>query len=148
MQKHCNNIIKEIHMASALNFKCSIYNKFIFWSNIFRLFLLIDGFAVFSLCACVCLCLHAFVFMFVYVFCRVNKAQSQPRQKRMPASRPSFDCLEPEDSNGGWSPSAAPSSSPSTGEAHPVYLYKASRSSSPKNKKFPESLLTLRPPKM
>uniref|UniRef100_A0A9J7WVL6 Endophilin-A n=2 Tax=Cyprinus carpio TaxID=7962 RepID=A0A9J7WVL6_CYPCA len=45
---------------------------------------------------------------------RVNKAQSQPRQKRMPASRPSFDCLEPEDSNGGWSPSAAPSSSPST----------------------------------
>uniref|UniRef100_A0A8C1XCJ0 Endophilin-A2 n=1 Tax=Cyprinus carpio TaxID=7962 RepID=A0A8C1XCJ0_CYPCA len=65
-------------------------------------------------CVCVCLCLHAFVFMFVYVLCRVNKAQSQPRQKRMPASRPSFDCLEPEDSNGGWSPSAAPSSSPST----------------------------------
>uniref|UniRef100_A0A8C2G1W1 SH3-domain GRB2-like 1a n=1 Tax=Cyprinus carpio TaxID=7962 RepID=A0A8C2G1W1_CYPCA len=67
---------------------------------------------------------------------RVNKAQSQPRQKRMPASRPSFDCLEPEDSNGGWSPSAAPSSSPSTGEAYPVYLYKASRSSSPKNTNF------------
>uniref|UniRef100_A0A8C1YLL5 Endophilin-A n=1 Tax=Cyprinus carpio TaxID=7962 RepID=A0A8C1YLL5_CYPCA len=44
---------------------------------------------------------------------RVNKAQSQPRQKRMPVSRPSFDCSEPEDSNGGWSPSAAPASYPS-----------------------------------
>ncbi|XP_026107725.1 endophilin-A2-like isoform X1 [Carassius auratus] len=38
---------------------------------------------------------------------RVNEAQSQPRQKRMPASRPSFDCLDQEDSNGGWNPSAA-----------------------------------------
>ncbi|XP_059419142.1 endophilin-A2-like isoform X1 [Carassius carassius] len=41
---------------------------------------------------------------------RVNEAESQPRQKRMPVSRPSFDCLESEDSDGGWSPSAAPSS--------------------------------------
>uniref|UniRef100_A0A9J7X1M6 Endophilin-A n=1 Tax=Cyprinus carpio carpio TaxID=630221 RepID=A0A9J7X1M6_CYPCA len=54
---------------------------------------------------------------------RVNKAQSQPRQKRMPASRPSFDCLEPEDSNGGWSPSAAPSSSPSTDQPCCKALY-------------------------
>lgn len=38
---------------------------------------------------------------------RVNKAQSQPRQKRMPASRPSIDYSDPEDSNGGWNPSAA-----------------------------------------
>uniref|UniRef100_A0A671KUY9 Endophilin-A n=1 Tax=Sinocyclocheilus anshuiensis TaxID=1608454 RepID=A0A671KUY9_9TELE len=45
---------------------------------------------------------------------RVNKAQSQPRQKRMPVSRPSFDCLDSEDSNGGWSPSAVPSSHLST----------------------------------
>uniref|UniRef100_A0A671RG70 Endophilin-A2 n=1 Tax=Sinocyclocheilus anshuiensis TaxID=1608454 RepID=A0A671RG70_9TELE len=41
---------------------------------------------------------------------RVNEAQSQPRKKRMPVSRPSFDCSEPEDSNGGWNPSAAPPS--------------------------------------
>ncbi|XP_052390073.1 endophilin-A2 isoform X2 [Carassius gibelio] len=45
---------------------------------------------------------------------RVNEAESQPRQKRMPASKPSFDCLESEDSDGGWSPSAAPSSHAST----------------------------------
>lgn len=45
---------------------------------------------------------------------RVNEAESQPRQKRMPASKPSFDCLESEDSDGGWSPSAAPSSHVST----------------------------------
>ncbi|NP_001099076.1 SH3-domain GRB2-like 1a isoform 1 [Danio rerio] len=38
---------------------------------------------------------------------RVNKAQSQPRQKRMPVSRPSIDYSDPEDSNGGWNPSAA-----------------------------------------
>ncbi|KAF4117763.1 SH3-domain GRB2-like 1a isoform X1 [Onychostoma macrolepis] len=44
---------------------------------------------------------------------RVNKAQSQPRQKRMPVSRPSFDCSDPEDSNGGWNPSAAQPSYPS-----------------------------------
>ncbi|XP_067220047.1 SH3-domain GRB2-like 1a isoform X1 [Chanodichthys erythropterus] len=41
---------------------------------------------------------------------RVNKAQSQPRQKREPVSRPSSDYSEPEDSNGGWSPPAAPPS--------------------------------------
>ncbi|RXN10321.1 endophilin-A2-like isoform X2 [Labeo rohita] len=41
---------------------------------------------------------------------RVNKAQSQPRQKRMPVSKPSFDSLEAEDSNGSWSPPAAPPS--------------------------------------
>ncbi|XP_026135335.1 endophilin-A2-like isoform X2 [Carassius auratus] len=45
---------------------------------------------------------------------RVNEAESQPRQKRMPASKPNFDCLESEDSDGGWSPSAAPSSHVST----------------------------------
>ncbi|XP_051555073.1 endophilin-A2-like isoform X2 [Myxocyprinus asiaticus] len=44
---------------------------------------------------------------------RVNRAQSQPRQKRMPVSRPSFDYSEPEDSNGGWNPSASPSIYPS-----------------------------------
>uniref|UniRef100_A0A673I3G7 Endophilin-A2 n=1 Tax=Sinocyclocheilus rhinocerous TaxID=307959 RepID=A0A673I3G7_9TELE len=44
---------------------------------------------------------------------RVNEAQSQPRQKRIPVSRPSFDCSEPDDSNGGWNPSAAPPSYPS-----------------------------------
>ncbi|XP_056109423.1 SH3-domain GRB2-like 1a isoform X1 [Rhinichthys klamathensis goyatoka] len=44
---------------------------------------------------------------------RVNKAQSQPRQKRMPVSRPSFDYSESEDSNGGWNPSAASPSYPS-----------------------------------
>lgn len=52
---------------------------------------------------------------YLLVFCRVNKAQSQPRQKRMPVSRPSFDYSESEDSNGGWNPSAA-SSYPSAGE--------------------------------
>lgn len=41
---------------------------------------------------------------------RVNQAQSQPRQKRLPASRPSFDYSEPEDSNGGWNPPAVPPS--------------------------------------
>ncbi|KAI7809801.1 putative SH3-domain GRB2-like 1a [Triplophysa rosa] len=41
---------------------------------------------------------------------RVNQAQSQPRPKRMPASRPSFDYSEPEDSNGGWNPPATPPS--------------------------------------
>ncbi|XP_051984569.1 endophilin-A2-like isoform X2 [Xyrauchen texanus] len=44
---------------------------------------------------------------------RVNQAQSQPRQKRMPVSRPSFDYSEPEDSNGGWNSSASPSTYPS-----------------------------------
>ncbi|XP_051557693.1 endophilin-A2-like [Myxocyprinus asiaticus] len=39
---------------------------------------------------------------------RVNKAQSQPRQKRMPVSRPSFDNSESENSNGGWNASASP----------------------------------------
>lgn len=65
---------------------------------------------------CVCVGLHDFVFMFVCVLCRVNKAQSQPRQKRVPVSRPSSDYSEPEDSNGGWSPPAAPPSYSSAGE--------------------------------
>ncbi|XP_056600245.1 SH3-domain GRB2-like 1a isoform X2 [Triplophysa dalaica] len=41
---------------------------------------------------------------------RVNQAQSQPRPKRMPASRPISDYSEPEDSNGGWNPTAPPPS--------------------------------------
>lgn len=61
---------------------------------------------------CVCVCMN--LCSCLLVFCRVNKAQSQPRQKRMPVSRPSFDY--PEDSNGGWNPSAASSSHPSAGE--------------------------------
>ncbi|CAM4587657.1 unnamed protein product [Leuciscus chuanchicus] len=50
---------------------------------------------------------------------RVNKAQSQPRQKRMPVSRPSFDYPESEDSNGGWNSSAASSSYPSAATDQP-----------------------------
>ncbi|KAG1969095.1 SH3-domain GRB2-like 1a isoform X2 [Pimephales promelas] len=50
---------------------------------------------------------------------RVNKAQSQPRQKRMPVSRPSFDYSESEDSNGGWNPSAASSSHPAAATDQP-----------------------------
>ncbi|XP_056109424.1 SH3-domain GRB2-like 1a isoform X2 [Rhinichthys klamathensis goyatoka] len=50
---------------------------------------------------------------------RVNKAQSQPRQKRMPVSRPSFDYSESEDSNGGWNPSAASPSYPSAATDQP-----------------------------
>nr|XP_055057284.1 SH3-domain GRB2-like 1a [Misgurnus anguillicaudatus] len=41
---------------------------------------------------------------------RVNQAQSQPRQKRMPASRPTFDHSGAEDANGGWSPDGNPPS--------------------------------------
>lgn len=57
-----------------------------------------------------CVVLRVFSFKCLYVFCRVNQAQSQPRQKRMPASRPISDYSEPEDSNGGLNPTAPPPS--------------------------------------
>ncbi len=108
MQKHRNSNITEVHMASALSSSAL---------DIINSFLVIYFFQPLSPDRWViCLCLHACVFMFAYVLCRVNKAQSQPRQKRMPVSRPSFDCSEPEDSNGGWNPSAAPPLYSSAGE--------------------------------
>lgn len=60
---------------------------------------------------------------------RVNQAQSQPRQKRMPASRPSFDHSGAEDSNGGWSPGGAPPSYSTSAAATSV-----NRASSRKNR--------------
>ncbi|KAK7159767.1 hypothetical protein R3I94_005948 [Phoxinus phoxinus] len=56
---------------------------------------------------------------------RVNKAQSQPRQKRMPVSRPSFDYSESEDSNGGWNPS--PTSPSYSSAAAPSFNRTSSR---------------------